>query len=304
MDSRPSGAGRAKIGITWAVSLFVTAVIVFFGATRYQGGVTGNAGDPAVRRQLLVAAMRTNLARAAEMEKCAVLSDRDEESASFAEASKTASTAIDRDLGRLRKLIGGQGSSRERELLGRFERSWESLKQIDAGLLLSAPQNTKAKAIELSGTIGAELLQKFHEELGKATLKASPASKRVEMEKLAGQAESAMLGIALLQMRHLHAPSAAEKTALEIPMNDSRKRAEAALKSMDAVSGKKRNTLLNGAATVLGEFMQLNEEIVRLSNIEANESPAEVSLGRKRLAETECDHELKALQSPGIGDSK
>ena len=299
MDSRQSGAGRIKIGIIWALSLVVTAVVAWFGSSRIQGGATANAGSPSVRRQMLVAEMRMNLARAAEMEKCAVLSDRDEESANFADQSKRASAAVDHDLGRLRKLIGEQGTGRERELLGKFELSWKSVKQIDDSLLVAAPQNTNVKAIELSGTIGAELIQKFHENLGKAAVKVTPLSKRLEMEKLAGQAEGAMLSIAQLQMRHIHAPSVTEKTALENPMNDARKKAEAALKSMEAVSGKKGNPLLNGAATVLGEFMQLNEEIVRLSKIDSNYWSAEVSLGKRRLADTECDRELKELQKLG-----
>ncbi|NTV01666.1 MAG: hypothetical protein HGB04_02640 [Chlorobiaceae bacterium] len=299
MDSRQSGAGRSRIAIIWTLSLVVTAVIAFLASSRIQGGLAGNAGDPAVRRQMLVAEMRTNLARSAEMEKCAVLSDRDEDAGNFADESKSSAAALDRDLGRLRKLIGEHGSSREREQLDKFDSSWKNLKQIDAELLVAAPQNTNVKAIELSGTIGAELLQKLHDDFGKAALKAASPSKRVELEKLAGQAETAVLNIALLQMRHIHAPSPADKRAIESSMNESRKRAEASMKTMEAAAGKKSGTFLNGAATVLGEFMQLNEEIVRLSKIDSNAGSTEISLGKRRLADAECDRELKSLQKIG-----
>ena len=299
MDSRPTGAGRIKIGIIWVLSLVATAVIVWLGSSRMQNGVAGNAGDPAVRGQMLVAEMRMNLARASELEKCAIVSDRDEESATFTDGSRAASAAVERDLDKLRKLIGARGSTRQREVLGRFESSWKNLKQIDSDLLLSAAQNTNVKAIELSGTIGADLIQKFHDDLAKAAPKVSPLSKRTEMEKLAGQAENAMLNIALLQMRHIHALSAADKRALEPLMDNSRKRAESLLKSMEAVGGRKASPLLNEAATVLGEFMQLNEEIVRLSKIDSNAASAETSLGKRRLADTECDRLLKELQKSG-----
>ncbi len=297
MDSRPSGAGRTKTGIIWALSLVATAAIVFFAATRLPDGTAGRDGSPSMRRQLLLSDMRLNLARAAELEKCAVLSERDEESANFSEESKSASATVERDLGKLRKLIGEQGSAKERELLGKFERSWKQLKQIDAPLLLVAPQNTNIKALELSGTIGAELLQKFHDDLAKAAQKTTPVSKRIEMEKLAAQAENAVQGIAILQMQHIHTLSAPEKAAIEAPMNAAVKHAESRLKSMEAVSGRKSNGLLGNAATVLGEILQLNEEIVRLSKIDSNAGSAEVSLGTRRMADTECDRLLRELQS-------
>lgn len=301
MDPRQSGSGRKHIGIIWAASLVATAVIAFLGSSWINGGLTGNSGSQAVREQLLVSEMRLNLARAAEKEKCAVLSASDEEAGNYADESRAASAAVDRDLGKLRKLVADRGSDRDRELLGKFESSWKNLKQIDTNLLVSAPQNTSVKAIDLECTIGAELLQKFHDNLGKAVLKGNPPSRKIEMEKVAAQAETAMQNIALLQMRHLHAPSAAEKHTLESSMNDSRKRAEASLKSFELLNGKKGNPFLKGATTVFGEFMQVNEEVVRLSHIDSNVAAAGLSLGKKRIIDAECDRELKALVAPGFG---
>jgi hypothetical protein len=302
MELGQSGAGRKKNGIIWAASLAAAVLITFFASTWYHSS-PGNAGNGVEGKRRLITEMRRELARAAEKEKCAILALSDEESGNFADQSRASSVALDRDLDALRRMIGRNGSGKEREMLQKFETSWKNLHQIDSELLMLAAQNTDMKAIELSGTIGAELLQKLHEDLARISLRVTPPARRSETEKVAGQAEIAALNLAALQMRHIHAPSIDEKTAIEATMKSAEQNGNAALRVLDNLAGKKSNPFLRGATTEFSEFMQVNEEIVRLSRINSNNSSIEISLGRKLLADTECDRALKALQTAVVAGS-
>jgi hypothetical protein len=297
MERGQTEAGRRKIGIVWAASLVATAVVVFLASSYFLGAFPGNAGGKTGRKQMLISEMRTNLARAAEKEKCAVLSLNDEESRDYADQSRAASEKVDHDLRILENLIGQSGTDRERELLKKFDGLWKNLRQTDMELLESAEQNTNMKAIDLSGTIGSELLQKLHDDLSKIAMKVNPPSRRTELDRIAGQAEIAALNIAILQMRHIQAPSTAEKSAIETSIKGAEQKGNAALKTLQALAGKKGNPFMKGAITEFGELLQVNEEILRLSNINSNRRAIEISLGRKRLADAECDRALKAFQA-------
>jgi hypothetical protein len=298
-----SGAGRKNVGIIWAASLAAAVVITFFASSWFHS-LPGNAGIGAEGKRRLITGMRTELARAAEKEKCAVIALNDEEAGNYADQSRASSATLDRDLASLQRMIGRDGSGKEREILQKFETSWKNLHQIDSELLLLAAQNTDMKAIELSGTIGAELLQKLHDDLARISVRVTPPARRIETEKVAGQAEIAALNLAALQMRHILSSSIAEKTAIETTMKSNEQKGSAALKALDALAGKKSNPFIKGATTEFNEFMQVNEEIVRLSRINSNNSSIEISLGRKLQADTECDRALKALLAAVVAGAK
>ncbi len=303
MDLGQSGAGRKNIGVIWAASLVAAVVITFFASSWYQS-LPGNAGSGAESKRRLITEMRTDLARAAEKEKCAVISLTDEESGNYADQSRAASASLERDLAALQGMIGRSGSGKERDQLKKFETSWKNLHQIDTELLVLAAQNTDMKAIGLSETIGSELLQKFHDDLARLSLRVNPPTRRLELEKAAGQAEIAALNLAALQMRHIHAPSIAEKTAIETTMKSYEQKGGAALRALETLTGKKSNPFIKGATTEFSEFLQVNEEIVRLSRINSNQSSIEISLGRKLLADTECDRALKELLTSVVAGAK
>ena len=301
MDRRQSGAGRRTIGIIWAASLVATAIVSLLASSWMQGAWPGSPDSRGDRRRALISVMRMNLAKAAEKEKCAVIALNDEESRNYADQSRQSSAYVDRDLRSLGGLIARDGSGEERELLKKFEASWNVRRQIETALLDTATENTNMKAIELSDTISSELLQKFHDDLVKLTSRVTPPTRRTEMDKSAGQAEVAALNLALLQKRHINAPTEADKIAIETAIKAAEQKADSALKSLETMSGKKTGPFMKGALSDFSQFMQVGEEIVRLSRINSNRSAIETSLGRKRLADAECDRELKALQASGTG---
>lgn len=300
MEQGRSEKRSGKIGIIWAASLVVTAVAVFFASSYFLGSMPGKSGD----KQTLIREMRFNLVRASEQEKCAVMSATDEDAQSFADQSRTASDSIERDRNVLSREIERSGSDNERTLLNRFNAAWASLRQTDTKLLESAGQNTNLKAVELSRTICDELLQKLHEDLSKLTQKVTPPARRNEMDKIAGAAENAALKIALLQLRHIDASSPAEKKTIESSIRTESQKAISALKTLDSMTGRKSATFINSATNGFGQFMQVNDEILRLSNINSNKTTVEISLGARRMAEAECDNLLKKLLTAAGKGSK
>ncbi|NTU92787.1 MAG: hypothetical protein HGB29_03410 [Chlorobiaceae bacterium] len=304
MEQGQSNAGSRRSAFIWTASLILTAVAVFFATTFFSGSWPYSSRGNSGRKQALVSEMRINLARASEREKSAVLSLTDEDARNFADQSREASDAVERDRRALGRLLEREGSENERTILKKFDTSWDTLRKTDATLLELAAQNTNRKAIELSETICSELLQKYHSDLSKLTEKIVPVTRKNAMERIAGAAETAALNIALLQLRHINAPGAAEKAAIVSLMKNESQKAVAALRSLESMTGRKSLPFIKGASTDFNQFMQVNEEIVRLSNINSNRTSAEQSVSSRRLVDTVCDRLLRELGNTGPKGSK
>jgi hypothetical protein len=282
---------NAKTGILWAASLVLTALTAWFAATLIPGAASNRPDS----RQILVREMRINLARASDREKLACMASSDEASRNYAEQSGSASDAVERDRRSLEKLLAREGTGRDRAVLDEFGRAWEALRLEDAELLELAGQNTNLKAAELAGAICAELRDKFRYNLARLAAKSAQGTRRAETEKLGTQAENTLLRISLLQLRHIDAPTAAEKQPIEAGMKREAEKEGALLQSLASAGGRKNAAIVKEASGVFDQFMQVNEEIVRLSNINTNHSAVERSLGRRRLADAECDRLLREL---------
>ncbi|HWR01807.1 MAG TPA: MCP four helix bundle domain-containing protein [Chlorobaculum sp.] len=303
MEGGKRAAGR-RITIIWTASLVATALITLLASSYYHRTLRLDANSLSLEKQALLADMRINLARSVEKEKSAVIAADDEQSRNFAEQSKSSSAQVDRDLKNLDRLIAQGGSEKERDLLKKFEASWSNVQQIDAGLLESAMQNTNVKAVDLSSTIGAELLRKIDENLAKLAARSTPPSRKPLVEKLAAGVGIATRNIAILQSRHINASAEADKKGIEASIQAENLKTGSTLKSLERMVGdKKSRTYVKEASADFGEFMRVNDEIVRLSHLNTNRNTVDLSLGKKRVAETECDRTLKSLQSLASGDS-
>jgi hypothetical protein len=289
-------ASGKKTGFLWAASLVATALATLFATLYFHNASIMSGGSPESQKLALLADMRLNLARSAEKEKSAVLSASDEESANFAEQSKSAANEVSRDLKKLETRIAKSDSEKEKELVASFDKSWKELQEIDAGLLESAIQHTNAKALDLSNTIGAELMHKIDDNLAKLTAKVTPDARKTQMDKIAREASIAIRNIALFQIRHIDATADADKKKLEASMQAEQAEVNATLKTLDRMTGKKSRVYIREATTDFGEFMRVNAEVVRLSTLNTNTNTATLSLGKKRMAEAECDRALEALQ--------
>lgn len=295
MRSDEKNGNKSKV-FAWIASLVATVLVTLLASFWFQNASVTGGGSPESQKLALLAEMRLNLARSAEKEKSAVLSESDEESANFAEQSKAAASEIGSDLKKLEKLVANSDSEKEKELVANFGKSWAELQEIDGKLLESAMQNTNVKALDLSGAIGADLVHKIDDNLAKLTAKVKPEARKIQMNKIAGEARLAVRNIVILQMRHVNAAADGDKKRLEASMRTEQAKVGAALKTLDKMTGKKSRVYIREATTDFGEFMRVNSEIVRLSTLNTNRNTAALSLGDKRKAEAECDRALEALQ--------
>jgi hypothetical protein len=303
MEGSKTVAGR-KTGLIWAASLVATALITLFASSYSIRSWHRDANSLSRQKQALLADMRINLVRSVEKEKSAVLASNDEQSRNFVEQSRSASVQVDRDLKSLNRIIAQGGSDKERDLVKKFEATWNNVRQIDSVLLESAMQNTNVKAFDLSYTIGAELLRKIDDNLVKLTAKVTPPARRSQMEKIATEVSIAVRNIALYQPRHINTAADADKISIEASMQAEGLKAGASLKTLDTMTGNKSRAYVREAIADFGEFMRVNEEIVRLSHLNTNRSAVELSLGKKRLAEADCDRTLKSLQAYESGEAR
>jgi len=294
MSEGKAGAGK-KTGFMWVASLVATALITLFATLYIQNASLLNEGG-SLQKLTLLADMRVNLVRSVEKEKSAVMALNDEGSAGFAEQSKAAARAVTRDLKKLETITSKRGSDKEKELVGKFSKSWEEVQLIDTDLLESAMQNTNVKAVSLSNTIGTELMHKIDDNLAKLTAKVTPAARKTPMEIIAVNTGLAVRNIALFQSRHIDAATEADKNKLEASIRAEQEKVNAALKTLDKMTARKSRVYIREAMTDFSEFMRVNDEIVRLSRLNTNRKTAALSLGKKRMAEAECDRTLEALQ--------
>jgi hypothetical protein len=299
MSGEIAGTGR-KTAILWAVSLIATALVTLFATLNIQNASFMNSSG-SVQKQALVSEMRLNLMYSSGKEKYAVMSTSDEESASFAEQSKTAARAVDRDLKKLEKITAKSGTDKEKELVRQFAGSWEEVQKIDSGLLESAVQNTNIKALGLSNTICIELQRKIDDDLIKLTDKVNPEMRKTQMDNLATDARLSVRTIALLQLRHIEAADETGKKSIETSIKAEQGKVNAVLKTLDRMTGRKSRVFIREAISDFNEFMRVNDEIVRLSTLNTNKSTVEISLNKKRMAETGCDRSLEALQRLSAG---
>ncbi|NTU57795.1 MAG: hypothetical protein HGB00_02585 [Chlorobiaceae bacterium] len=296
MEAGNTGTGR-RMKVIWAGSLVATALISLLATAYFQRSWSGDATSLSAKKKELLAEMRLNLARSVENEKSAVMALSDEQSRSFAEESRSSSADVDGNLKRLERLIAQGGSDKERELVKKFSESWNEAHAIDAGLLESAMQNTNIKAAELSNTISAELLRKIDENLAKMSAKTTQPARRPQMEKMSAEVAIALRNISIFQNRHINAASDTDKQAIDLSMQAEILRAGATLKNLERLGGEKSRAYVKEAVADFGEFIKVNEEIGRLSHLNTNRTTLELSLGKKRLAEAECDRALKSLQA-------
>jgi hypothetical protein len=294
MSEGKAGAGK-KTGFMWAASLVATALITIFATLYIQNASFLNEASP-MQKLALLADMRVNLVRSVEKEKSAVMALNDENSAGFAEQSKAAARAVTRDLKTLETIASKSGTDKEKELVGKFSKSWQEVQLIDTDLLESAMQNTNVKAVSLSNTIGTELLHKIDDNLARLTAKVTPAARKTPMEIIAVNTGLTVRNIALFQSRHIDAATDADKNKLEASIRAEQEKVNAALKTLDKMTARKSRVYIREAMTDFSEFMRVNDEIVRLSRLNTNRKTAALSLGKKRMAEAECDRTLEALQ--------
>ncbi len=135
------------------VGLLVAALVIWHYHTE-----RGIAAQLALRSQrlALVQQMRVDLSRASEAEKSAVMAITDEESKTFADQSRRASSAVERERVDLERLLQSGGDRGEQRTLSEFSQAFAEYQRVDSELLDLAVKNTNPKACSLAFGPAAE----------------------------------------------------------------------------------------------------------------------------------------------------
>jgi hypothetical protein len=248
------------------------------------------------RRVDLVGRMRLALASASEAEKSAVLATTDQDSQTFADQARAATTEVQEESRELEDLLKTGGTSGERDLLAQFSQNFAEFQRIDKDLLNLAVKNTNLKAYDLAFGPAADALREMSEALSRlvAANSASPASSQVM--RLADDAQIAALRLQTLLPPHIAEESDRRMDELEASMakDDEQVRKDlaglAALPDLGGVSDRA------SAAASYDRFSTIKAQILALSRENTNVRSLAISLNQKRKVMLLCQETLNALQ--------
>jgi hypothetical protein len=296
MSDRASGR---KVGVilSWSVSvvlLLALAVIwvKFDKVTIQLEDVVGNIA----KKSRILSQMKEDLLLSVGAEKSAVLSESDEESKAFANQSRQAIAAVEKERKELGILIESSNNNDELKSLREFDQCWAEFLKTDQTILDLAVQNTNLKAVRLSLTEANDAAQRFVRDLSALIETGFPSGNCEEMVVPVLQAITACLHIHYLQMPHIRAAGDSEMDRIEADMRVDNAVVESSLSKLAGLAGEKEQPLLRNARRAYNDFIEVTITIVDLSRQNTNIKSMELSLGKKLAITAECEGILSALR--------
>jgi hypothetical protein len=247
------------------------------------------------KKMEILSRMRADLLKSVEAEKNAVMADTDESSRSFADESRQAAEAIDRDRRELGLLIEEDHSDQETRLLREFDRSWADLREIDQLILDLAVKNTNIKAAKLSFTKGSLLLKRFEEALRDINRTEVSVRGPSQISEHTCSALTAALKILCLHAPHIAETQDDQMDKFEAEMDQYAGVIKTSLLNLKVLIPEEKLAYLQEAEMAYDEFSRVTAEVVDLSRQNTNIKSFELSLGRKRKATAQCDEILVSL---------
>jgi hypothetical protein len=251
------------------------------------------------KRVELIGRMRLGLATASEAEKSAVMAITDQESQTFADQARAASTAVDEERHELEQLVGQNGRKDEQELLSQFSRAFAECQRIDNELLGLAVKNTNLKAYSMAFGPAAEALKEmddaFSRIIAEEAVSDSPEAKRVML--LAAGAQRAALWIQSVLPAHISEESDQKMDQLESLMAKEDQGIRRDLATLRAILGPGGSSDLKTADSGYVRFNEIKREILVLSRQNTNVRSLTISLNQKRSAVLMCQDALAALEA-------
>jgi len=290
-----NGKGRSAIlwGIGISVGLLLFAVIM----TNHETHVPlQDTFKNIVKKSEILSQMRIDLLKSVEMEKNAVMAVTDTESQEFADQSLAASAAVEKNLKILRALIEANPLQDEKKLIIEFSNCWTELCMLDTVILELAVQNTNLKAASLSRGKGAKAMGRFEQALEDIQRSYSGNSNEGRVTRLSDRAIIAGLKIYNLHSSHIAEASDEKMDQIEMQMKMEENATSKSIAELAGIVGeKKRDELLEAKAAFL-EFIEVTDNIVKLSRQNSNIKSLELSLNKKRKIAAVCDEILAAFQ--------
>jgi hypothetical protein len=242
----------------------------------------------------LASHLRVQFTRAADASNRAVMADTDEASSAAARDAQQATQSVQQDVDALRKVLDDLGDREEADQLDRFKARFDEYRKLDDTILPLAVENTNIKAQRLSFGPGQEAVTAFGQAVDAAARPA--AAKNARVEALAAQATAALLGVQVMQARHIAESDEAAMSRMETAMAASEATARKAIDSLKGLVPPASASQLTAAAAALDRFTAVNAEIVALSRRNSNVRSLALSLGKKRTVTAECDDILQSLE--------
>jgi hypothetical protein len=244
----------------------------------------------------LVAQMRLNLASASEAEKSAVLAVTDQDSKTFADQARAATSEVEMERNELRKLLTKSGSQNERDLLIEFSRVFYNLQRIDSDLLVLAVKNTNIKAYSLAFGPSVEALNQMDTALSRLVKKSAGFTSAGSVPQLANSALVAALRIQTLLAPHIAEESDAKMDELEVQMTKEDQEVRKNMGSLSSIQDFHNDPDLKIALTSYNQFSEVRTRIIALSRENTNVHSLTISLGQKRKILFMCQEVLSTLQ--------
>ncbi|MBK8816520.1 MAG: hypothetical protein IPN42_13920 [Methylococcaceae bacterium] len=111
------------------------------------------------------------------------------------------------------------------------------------------------------------------------------------------EALTAGIKIFALHKPHIEAADDQQMDKIEQDIRSYDEVAKKAFSHLNSVAVLKENPDLKNAETAYAKFMQLTNEVIRLSRMNTNIKSTELSIGKKRLISTQCQVILTTLQN-------
>jgi hypothetical protein len=285
---------KTRVFVPWLVSLIIVIVLIVLGLVYRKATIS--TFDSIARRNETLSTMRINLLKAIEAEKSAILAETEEASQSFADQARAAADAVEKGRREIEVIINEQRIAKEMRLMEEFDACWIEFQRLDRMLLALAVQDTNVKATRLSSTKAAEALRHFDEHLTHLIQASSKGAESNQVAKLSYAALVAGLKTYSLHTIHIPEPNDEQMDAIEKQMKSHDQVVKTSLNSLSGLVAESGQDDLKQAVKAYDEFMQLTEEVIRLSRMNTNIKSLELSLGKKRMVSAQCEEVLTALQ--------
>ncbi|MGZ4969408.1 MAG: MCP four helix bundle domain-containing protein [Methylobacter sp.] len=283
---------RSYVFLPWVLTLTLLGALALF--SYYRGSY--NPFDMEFKKADLLSTMRIHLLEAIEAEKNAVLATTDQESESFAVRARRAADEVEYNRKEIESIIDQQKFPREVEILNNFNICWAQFRKLDETILALATQNTNLKAQKISATQGAQEMERFEQSLNRLIHRNAGNNRCNTAVMLSYEALTAGLKIFSVHQFHIEEPNEQEMDKIELNIKSYDISARKALGSLRDITDLKDSEDLKNAETAYEQFMNLTDEILRLSRMNTNIKSAELSLGGKELISSQCQETLATLQ--------
>jgi Four helix bundle sensory module for signal transduction len=289
----PHTKSRLYASMPWVVTLVFMVSVTLYGVL-YKPDFNPFKTQPI--KAELVSSMRLHLHEASEAEKNAVMAITDEASEAYAGQAHQAADAVETNRKEIESLIKEGESQRETELLTEFNACWVQYQKLDDTILNLAVQNTNLKAQQISTTQCAQEIRNIETSLNRIIQQDNNNKQCNEAVIPAYDALTASLKIFALHKPHIEAADDPQMDKIEQDIKSYNEAAKNAFNTLNGIATLGDNPDLKNAKTAYNKFMNLTNEVIRLSRLNTNIKSAELSLGKKRLVSAQCQEILATLQ--------